>query len=56
MNRTLATPLTKLLELNLALDLLAILAAPVVDPFALLTGQSDQVVLGHGYQLNILAE
>ena len=41
MNGVLLAPFAKLFELNFALNFLLVLAAPVVDPFALGTGQFD---------------
>jgi hypothetical protein len=38
----------ELLELDLALDKLAILARPVVDVLALLARKFDELILGHG--------
>ena len=45
-------PLAPLLELDLALNEFFVLGRPVVDAFALGTGQFDESVLGHIISLN----
>ncbi len=50
-NRLLFAPLAKLLELNFALNFFAIFAGPVVRPFALSAGKSDEIVLRHSVLL-----
>ncbi len=41
------TPLAKLIELNLALDELLVLARPIVDTLTLCAGEADELFLGH---------
>ena len=47
MRGLLATPLAVLLQLDLALHELLVLARPVVDTLALLAGELDELFLGH---------
>ena len=47
MDGTLLAPLTILLELNLALNFFLVFTAPVVNAFAVLTGQFNEKILGH---------
>ena len=51
MDGMLPAPPAVLLELDLALDELLILPAPVVHPFAFLAGKLDELILGHSCTL-----
>lgn len=46
-------PLTILLESNLALNFLFIFTAPVINAFAILTGQFYQKILGHNLNIKL---
>jgi hypothetical protein len=47
MSRRFSAPLTKFLQLDLALDTLAVFSRPVIKPFAGSTLQFDKMVLRH---------
>lgn len=47
MDSLLLAPLAPLGELDLALDLLLVLAAPIVDALALAAGELDESILRH---------